>query len=46
MKVELKEGHDGILRVTMDDIVIYDNRSECGQLPTTDDVIEAIEKVK
>jgi hypothetical protein len=38
----LKEGHGGILKVTMGDTVVYDNRSKCGQLPSADDVIKAI----
>jgi hypothetical protein len=45
-KTALKEGHGGILKVTMGDTVIYDNSSKCGQLPTVDNVIEAIEKIK
>jgi hypothetical protein len=43
---ELKAGQGGILKITMSDTVIYDNRSKCGQLPTADDVIKAIEKNK
>jgi hypothetical protein len=44
LEVELKEGHNGILKVTMGDIVIFDNGSKCGQLPTVDDVIKAIRR--
>jgi hypothetical protein len=46
LNVVLKEGHGGILKVTMGDTVVYDNGSKCGQLPTADDVIKAIEKVR
>jgi hypothetical protein len=42
LKTALKEGHGGILKVTMGDTVVYDNRSKCGQLPSADDVIKAI----
>ncbi len=44
--VALKEGYGGILKITMGNTVVYDNRSKCGQLPTVDDVIKAIEKIK
>ncbi len=44
--VALKEGHGGILTVIMGDTVVYDNSSKCGQLPTVEDVIKAIEKIK
>ncbi len=43
---ELKKGHGGILKITMGDTVVYDNRSKCGQLPTVDDVIKAIDELK
>ena len=43
---KLKEGHAGILKVMMGDIVIYDNRSKCGQLPTIDEVTNEIERNK
>ena len=46
LKVELKEGHDGILKVIMGKTVVYNNESKCGQLPTIDDVIKAIKKIK
>ncbi len=43
--VKLKEGHGGILKVIMGGIVIYDNSSKCGQLPTVDEVLEEIVKI-
>jgi hypothetical protein len=43
---ELKQGHGGILKITMGDTVVYDNSGKCGQLPTVDDVIKAIEALK
>ncbi len=46
LNVELKEGHDGILKVTMGNTVIYDNQNQCGQFPTEEDVINGIEKLK
>ena len=46
MNTELIEGHGGILKVTMNDTVMYDNLSKCGQLPTKEDVIRGIEKLK
>ncbi len=46
MNTELVEGHGGILEVTMNDTVIYNNLSKCGQLPTKEDVIKGIEKLK
>ena len=46
INVALKEGHGGILKVTMGDDIVYDNSSKCGQLPTVDDVLKAIETIK
>jgi len=46
VNVRLKKGHGGILKITMDDKIIYDNSSKCGQLPTKDEIIVAIEKMK
>ena len=43
---ELKQGHGGILKITMGDTVVYDNSGKCGQLPTVDDVIKAIDELK
>ena len=46
LKTSLKEGHGGILKVTMGDAIVYDNSSKCGQLPTVDDVLKAIKTIK
>ena len=45
LNVELKEGHAGILKVTMNGTVIYDNQSECCQLPTKEEILQKIEKL-
>ena len=46
LNVALKEGHDRIFKITIGDAVVYDNGSKCGQLPTEEDVVKAIEKIK
>ena len=46
VKVELVEGHGGILKVTMGDTVIYDNSSRCGRLPTIDEILKIVETAK
>ena len=40
LNVALKEGRGGVLKVTMGDTVVYDNRGK--GVPTVDDVIKAI----
>ena len=46
LNTTLQKGHGGILKITMGDTVVYDNSSKCGQLPTADDVIKAMEKIR
>ena len=46
LNATFKQGHGGILKVTMGDTVVYDNSSKHGLLPTVADVIKAIEKIK
>jgi hypothetical protein len=46
MQVGLIEGHNGILKVTMNDAVIYDNGSECGRLPSVDEITQIVGTTK
>ena len=43
IKVKLKKGHNAVLRVTVNNAVIYDNKSVCGRLPSVDEIIQIIE---
>jgi len=40
----LKEGHGGIFEVTMNNDIIYNNKNQCGQLPTLGEIINKIQK--
>ena len=46
LNVELKKGHGGILKIAMGNTVVYDNESQCGQLPTVDNIIKSIDNLK
>lgn len=43
---KLKEGHGGIFTVTINDLVIYTNRGQCGCLPDNEEVLQRIDKYK
>jgi len=42
----LVEGHNGIFEVTADGEMVYSNASECGRLPTDEEILEALDKLK
>lgn len=41
----LKVGHDGIMEMRADGSVLYTNESECGVLPTAEELFALIEKL-
>lgn len=40
----LKEGHDGIFEIRMDDHVIYNNLAQGGRLPTDKEILQEIQR--
>jgi hypothetical protein len=40
---DLVEGHNGIFKVAIDGDVVYTNRSQCGQFPSADEIIQKVE---
>ena len=45
LNVTLDEGHGGIFEVNLNNEVIYNNRNECGHLPTAEDIIGRISEI-
>ena len=44
LKPTLKEGHGGIFEVTLNNDIIYNNKNQCGRLPTLGEIFSRIYK--
>jgi len=42
----LKEGHGGVFDVTVGDWIVYSNRNQCGELPSSELVIRRIKEYR
>jgi hypothetical protein len=40
----LKEGHGGIFEVTLNNDIIYNNKNQCGRLPTLGEIFSKLGK--
>jgi predicted Rdx family selenoprotein len=40
----LKKGHGGIFKVSLNGEVIFDNKKQCGRLPTDEEILRKIGK--
>ncbi|KPK99779.1 MAG: hypothetical protein AMJ91_06330 [candidate division Zixibacteria bacterium SM23_73_3] len=44
--VNLKEGHDGIFEVSINDQVVYSNFNQCGRLPENEEIFQKIREYR
>jgi len=44
IKPVLEKGHGGIFKVSLNGKVIFDNKKQCGQLPTHEEILNKIGK--
>lgn len=42
VRVNLKEGHDGIFEVAINDQTVYSNLKECGRFPEDEEIFQKI----